>query len=520
MAITISRGYAASAGETWTPTKQNNSTVPTITCATGVLIGRTTAGTGALEEITVSTGLTFAAGVLALATALNPTSIGASTPGTGAFTTLSATGDVTLSGVAGTGGHGYITGPSAAGKLLTLNAGNTTGGINFRNSLGAEVASYYEGSDLWTFSKPVAVTGTLSATGAISTSATDVVWAAPGGGTDRKFGYLSNSGVTGYWGIEGSAGGSILGGTTAYAMVFGTATSLPLEFGVNNTKNMSLTTTGLAVTGVGSFTGNLSSTGILTLGSGPTTVSDSAGKILSAALNTVAVAQGGTGATTASAARTALGVAIGSDVQAYSSVLTTYAGITPSANVQTLLGSADFAACRSNLGLVIGTNVQAYDADLSALAALSGTNTIYYRSASNTWSAVTIGSNLTFSGGTLSASGGGGGTIGGSTGSTDNRLLRADGTGGATIQASGITLDDSDNLTGVTTIDVGTGGYKVSGTKVVGAQGSAITDSSVTSFILGSDLLDQTNVQTNFADLEGRVNAILARMRAHGLIAT
>lgn len=52
---------------------------------------------------------------------------------------------------------------------------------------------------------------------------------------------------------------------------------------------------------------------------------------------------------------------------------------------------------------------QASDADLTALAALSGTNNIYYRSGANTWSPVTIGSNLSFSGGTLSASGGGGG---------------------------------------------------------------------------------------------------------------
>ncbi len=49
---------------------------------------------------------------------------------------------------------------------------------------------------------------------------------------------------------------------------------------------------------------------------------------------------------------------------------------------------------------------QPLDADLTALAGLSGTNTIYYRSAAGTWSAVTIGSNLTFSGGTLTASGG------------------------------------------------------------------------------------------------------------------
>jgi len=48
--------------------------------------------------------------------------------------------------------------------------------------------------------------------------------------------------------------------------------------------------------------------------------------------------------------------------------------------------------------------------DLAALEALSGTDTIYYRSGVSTWTAVTIGSNLTFSGGTLSATGGGGGS--------------------------------------------------------------------------------------------------------------
>jgi hypothetical protein len=52
---------------------------------------------------------------------------------------------------------------------------------------------------------------------------------------------------------------------------------------------------------------------------------------------------------------------------------------------------------------------QPLDADLTALAALTGTNVIYYRSAANTWAAVTIGTGLTFSGGTLAATGGGGG---------------------------------------------------------------------------------------------------------------
>jgi hypothetical protein len=48
---------------------------------------------------------------------------------------------------------------------------------------------------------------------------------------------------------------------------------------------------------------------------------------------------------------------------------------------------------------------QPLDGDLTAISALSGTNNIYYRSALNTWTSVTMGSGISFSGGTLSNSG-------------------------------------------------------------------------------------------------------------------
>ena len=73
----------------------------------------------------------------------------------------------------------------------------------------------------------------------------------------------------------------------------------------------------------------------------------------------------------AAAQRTALGLAIGVNVQAYDADLTTYAGITPSANVQTLLGSANYGAFRTSLGVAIGTDVQAYDADLTTYAGIT-----------------------------------------------------------------------------------------------------------------------------------------------------
>ena len=83
----------------------------------------------------------------------------------------------------------------------------------------------------------------------------------------------------------------------------------------------------------------------------------------------LAIASGGTGTTTAALARAALGLAIGTDVQAFNSVLTTLAGA--SANGQSLITAATYAAMKALLDLEIGTDVQAYDAELAALAALT-----------------------------------------------------------------------------------------------------------------------------------------------------
>jgi hypothetical protein len=88
---------------------------------------------------------------------------------------------------------------------------------------------------------------------------------------------------------------------------------------------------------------------------------------------TLAIGDGGTGATTASAARTALGLAIGTNVQAFDAQLTDIAGLTPTDSNFIVGNGSNFilesgATARASLGVAIGSQVQAYDADLDNLS--------------------------------------------------------------------------------------------------------------------------------------------------------
>ena len=126
-------------------------------------------------------------------------------------------------------------------------------------------------------------------------------------GTPSQVLTTDGSGVLSWTSV--STGITTLNTLTAATQTFATGTS-GTDFNISssvsthtfNIPSASATNRGLVTTGSQTIAGHKTLSGILALGTSPTTINDAAGKILSAALNTVAIAQGGTAAVTAQAA--------------------------------------------------------------------------------------------------------------------------------------------------------------------------------------------------------------------------
>jgi hypothetical protein len=184
---------------------------------------------------------------------------------TGAMTTTSQSGFV-LNYDSGNRIKSFTALQSSPKDYLTILSAGATGGWQGATRFGV---SYNGGTVLYPLeliantdgtTAGAAVTGTLSATGAITSTLTSGnIFNNSSGGTNGVYTRLINTGADCVIGIESSAGGAVLSGTSPYSTVIAFKSGKKLEIGAT-APVVQISDLGLAVTGTLSATGKITGT--------------------------------------------------------------------------------------------------------------------------------------------------------------------------------------------------------------------------------------------------------------------
>jgi len=280
------------------------------------------------------------------------------------------------------GSANYVLATNGSGTLSFVETGSGDGSVTSVGLSGGTTGLTVSGSPITSFG-----TMTLGGTLALASGGTGSTTAS-GARTNLGLGSIatqasSSVSITG-GSISGITDLAIADGGTGASTASAARTNLGVEIGSDvQAYDANLTAlAGLAKTDGNIIVGNGSTwvaesgaTARTSLGIGSIATQDNSSINITGGsitgITDLAVADGGTGASTASQARTNLGLAIGSDVQAYDADLTALGGLSK-ADGNFIVGNGaswtveNGSTARASLGLVIGSDVQAYDADLTS----------------------------------------------------------------------------------------------------------------------------------------------------------